>query len=134
VCTSSTRRWKCGPRKLYSSPFNITRSRCILHYFSITIQWQWKQSRSVRNQVKERKVDYSAPRLMEPGLLITAHALYWEAIIRVRQYESWTDGDLKRFRWLLQFFHSRAKYAPSTFEHKVLFLEGSDSLATLTLS
>jgi hypothetical protein len=60
------------------------------------------------------------------GLLITAHALYWEAIILVRQYENWTQADSERFQYLLDFFRNRGQYSPTTFHHKSLFLEGDD--------
>lgn len=66
----------------------------------------------------------SCCRTNEVGLLVTAYALYWEAIIRLRQYESWKDSDSERFEYILSFLRPRVQYAPSTFQHKVLFLEG----------
>lgn len=63
----------------------------------------------------------------EPGFLISAHALYWEGIVLARKHESWNLQDSERFGFILKVLKSRAKYAPSTFRHKFLFLEGGKS-------
>jgi hypothetical protein len=43
----------------------------------------------------------------------------------LRAFEEWTEEDLHRFNSILNFLSSRAQYGPSTFRHKVLFLEGA---------
>jgi hypothetical protein len=58
------------------------------------------------------------------GSLASAHALYWEGIVLARIHESWTEGDFERFRHIIKFFETRARFAPSTFRHKALFLQG----------
>lgn len=57
--------------------------------------------------------------------MVSAHALYWEGIILARVHESWTQEDSERYQFLVAFFKSRAEYAPSTFRHKAIFLEGT---------
>jgi len=59
------------------------------------------------------------------GTMILAHSLFWEAIVLLRQYVSWTQEDSERIQFLIGFFQSRAEYAPSTFRHKAIFLEGN---------
>jgi hypothetical protein len=59
-----------------------------------------------------------------PGTLVYAYALYWEAIVRLRQFINWSPEDSERFHFLMTFLTSRAAYSPSTFSHKALFLEG----------
>jgi len=54
-----------------------------------------------------------------------AHALYWEGIILARMQENWNQDDSARYLFIVDFFKSRAEYAPSTFRHKAIFLEGS---------
>lgn len=58
-------------------------------------------------------------------MLTTAYSLFWEAIILLRVYESWTRKDEERYHFIVSFLDSRARYAPTTFEHKVLFLQGA---------
>ena len=57
--------------------------------------------------------------------MTSAHALYWEAIVLARLKESWTAEDSERYQFIVNFFKSRAEYAPSTFLHKAIFLEGT---------
>ena len=69
------------------------------------------------------------------GTMILAHALFWEAIVLLRQYDSWREEDSERIKFLIDFFQSRAEYAPTTFRHKAIFLEGdSKSLSSLICS
>jgi hypothetical protein len=65
--------------------------------------------------------------------MVSAHALYWEGIMLARVHESWNQEDSERYQFIVTFFKSRAEYAPSTFLHKAIFLEGSnDSIRLLT--
>ena len=57
--------------------------------------------------------------------MILAHALFWEAMVLLRQYDSWTQEESERIRFLIAFFQSRAEYARTTFRHKAIFLEGT---------
>jgi len=67
--------------------------------------------------------------------MISAHVLFWEAIILLRQYEFCTEEDFKRINILIEFFQSRAQYAPATFRHKAIFIEGHrESLTRLICS
>jgi len=59
-----------------------------------------------------------------PGILTTAYALYWEAIIQLRQYEHWTQSDIARFEYIVEYFQTCAQNSPSTFRHKSIYLEG----------
>lgn len=98
----------------------------ILRCFSTITLGHSRPLINVGGYLKERKVPQIFSVAYRFGLLITAHALYWEAMIRVRQYENWAQADTERFQYLLDFFRDRAQYSPSTFHHKFLFLEGTD--------
>ena len=60
--------------------------------------------------------------------MIWAHALFWEAIVLLRQYDFWMEEDSEKIKFLIDFFQSRAEYAPATFRHKAIFLEGESKL------
>ena len=65
------------------------------------------------------------------GTMVSAHALYWEGIILARVHESWTQEDSERYQFIVAFFKARADYAPSTFHHKAIFLEGNNGTIRL---
>ena len=71
------------------------------------------------------------PVLKSQGTMTSAHALYWEGIVLARVQESWNQDDVKRYQFILDFFKSRAEYAPSTFRHKAIFLEGRSATRSL---
>lgn len=121
--TSNTRPWRSGPKRQHSFPSTTMRYYYTYQYSLTIVRPEWKLLRIARRQLKGLKV-ISGSRTNQLGLLAIAYALYWEAIIRLRQYESWKDSDSERFEYLLSFLRPRVQYAPSTFQHKVLFLEG----------
>lgn len=67
-----------------------------------------------------------------PGILTSAHALYWEGIVLARKFESWSPPDSERYGFIIKVLESRAKYTPSTFQHKFLFLEGCNSAGSVS--
>jgi hypothetical protein len=71
--------------------------------------------------------------LKSQGTMTSAHALYWEGIVLARVQESWNQDDVKRYQFIVDFFKSRAEYAPSTFRHKAIFLEGRSAMRGLLI-
>lgn len=65
--------------------------------------------------------------LKTEGTMACAHALYWEGIVLARMQENWNPDDSQRYQFIVEFFKSRAEYAPSTFRHKAIFLQGSSA-------
>ena len=124
-CISSTKHWYVGRKKRDSLRSTTMPSFCVSQCCSTLTLLRWmRSSHAKRLRMADWVSEYEMIRIYKTGTLVFAYALYWEAIIRLRQFSNWSTEDAERFQFLIKFLKSRAVYSPSTFSHKVLFLEG----------